>query len=140
MTDFPREEIEAAWRRRMELQDADEWQDFGMTFTDDAVYIEHHEGTFEGRQAILEWLVPVMEQCQGWTYPIQWHAIDGNRVIHKWMNRLPGQRSDGSYYEFAGLTVMEYAGDGQFSLQEDIYNWEEAIPVLKEWAAAQHRD
>jgi hypothetical protein len=56
------------------------------------------------------------------------------------MNRLPGRRIDGSYYEFAGFTVMEYAGNGQFSLQEDIYNWEEVVPVLKEWAAAHGGD
>ena len=36
MADFKREEIEAAWRHRMELQDADDWQAFGMTFTEDA--------------------------------------------------------------------------------------------------------
>jgi len=139
MSEFERAEIEAAWRHRMALQDADEWHAFGMTFTEDAVYVEHHEGTFRGRKAILDWLVPVMKLCQGWTYPVQWLAIDGNRVIHKWMNRLPGQRADGSHYEFAGLTVMEYAGEGRFSYQEDLYNWEEAVPVLKEWAAA-HRE
>jgi hypothetical protein len=136
MADFPRGEIEAAWRHRMELQDADDWHAFGMTFTENGVYVEHHEGTFRGRRAILDWLVPVMKQCRGWTYPVEWHAIDGNRVIHKWRNRLPGKRRDGSYYEFAGITVMEYAGGGQFSFQEDIYNWEEALPVLREWAKA----
>ena len=41
----------------------------------------------------------------------------------------------GSGRWFAGLTIMDYAGDGQFSFQEDIYNWEEAVPVLEEWAA-----
>jgi hypothetical protein len=44
-----------------------------------------------------------------------------------------------SYYEFAGITMMEYAGDGQFSFHEDVYNWEEVVPVLKEWAGAQRR-
>jgi hypothetical protein len=107
-----------------------------MALTNNTVWVEYHEGTLAGRQATLDWLVPVMKQCEGWTYPIQWHAIDGNRVIHKWLNRLPGQRPDGSDHEFAGLTVMEYAGDGEFSFQEDIYNWEEVVPVLREWAGA----
>jgi hypothetical protein len=57
--------------------------------------------------------------------------------VHKWLNRLPGQRADGSHYEFAGLTVMDYAGDGLFSYQEDVYNWEKALPILKQWAADQ---
>ena len=60
MTAFSREEIHAAWKRRMELQDADDWDGFGNTFTDDAVYHEHHYGIFRGRKAILEWLVPVI--------------------------------------------------------------------------------
>jgi limonene-1,2-epoxide hydrolase len=137
MTAFPREEIEKAWRRRVELQDADDWEGYGRTFTPHAVYVEHHEGTFVGREAILAWLVPVMEKCKGWTFPVEWLAIDGNRVIHKWLNRLPGKRADGSYYEFAGVSISEYAGGGQFSFQEDIYNWEESLKVLKEYAAAQ---
>lgn len=135
MSEFSREEVRAAWEKRMALQDADDWHGFGMTFTEDAVYLEHHEGNFRGREAILDWLVPVMKQCEGWTYPVEWVAIDGDRVIHKWQNRLPGQRADGSHYQFAGITVMVYAGHGQFSFQEDIYNWEEALAVLQEWAA-----
>ena len=35
MADFTREAIETAWRHRMELQDADDWRAFGMTFTED---------------------------------------------------------------------------------------------------------
>ncbi|MFI5397470.1 MAG: YybH family protein [Candidatus Binatia bacterium] len=138
-TQFDRQEIEAAWRKRMALQDADDWEGFGKTFTDDAVYIEHQFGVFAGRDRILAWLVPVMEYCKDWTYPVEWVAIDGNRIVHKWQNRLPGQRPDGTYYEFAGITVMLYAGNGMFSFQEDFYNQYELDKVLKEWSAAQSR-
>jgi hypothetical protein len=136
MPTFSRDEIHAAWKRRMELQDADDWAGFGNTFTADAVYHEHHYGVFRGREKILAWLVPVMEYCKGWTYPVEWVCIDGNRVVHKWMNRLPGQRPDGSFYEFAGITAMEYAGNGQFSFQEDIYNRFETDKIIDEWKAA----
>ena len=135
MSEFSRAEIEAAFNDKVAIQERDDWQAFGDTFTDDAVYVEHHEGTFRGREKILEWLLPVMAQCKGWTYPIDWVAIDGNRVIYHWRNRLPGQRSDGSHYEFVGMSVTEYAGDGKWAFQEDIYNWERALEVLKEWNA-----
>ena len=72
MAEFSRDEIHAAWKRRMELQDADDWDGFGRTFTEDAVYHEHHYGVFRGRKAILDWLVPVMQYCKGWTYPVVW--------------------------------------------------------------------
>ena len=137
MNVFSRSEIETAWRRRMELQDSNDWEGFGKTFTADAVYLEHHYGTFRGREAILKWLVPVMEHCKDWTFPVEWVSIDGNRVVHKWLNRLPGQRPDGTYYEFAGITVMEYAGNGAFSFQEDMYNRHETDAVLAEWQQAQ---
>ena len=38
MAQFSRGEVEAAWRHRMELQDADDWHGYGMTFTEDGVY------------------------------------------------------------------------------------------------------
>jgi len=136
MTTFPRQEIEQAWKQRMYLQDTNDWEGFGNTFTEDAVYVEHHYGIFRGRKEILAWLVPVMEHCRDWTFPVEWVNIDANRVVHKWWNRLPGQRSDGSYYEFAGITVMEYAGNGRFSFQEDVYNRYETDKVLEEWSAA----
>ena len=137
MAEFTREEIEQAFRDKIAIQERDDWAAFGDTFTDDAVYVEHHEGTFRGKENILAWLLPVMEFCKGWTYPIEWIAIDGNRVIYKWLNRLPGTRPDGGYYEFAGMSVTEYAGGGKWSYQEDLYNWETAEKVIKEWGEAQ---
>jgi hypothetical protein len=133
MPTYSRDEIEKAWKHRMHLQDTDDWDGFGRTFTEDAVYIEHHYGVFRGKKAILDWIVPVMEYCKGWTFPVEWVVIDGNRVVHKWLNRLPGKRADGTYYEFAGITAMEYAGNGTFSFQEDMYNRHETDKVIEEW-------
>ena len=135
MSEFSREEIEREFQRRIAMQERDDWKGFGETFTQNAVYVEHHEGTFEGREAILAWLIPVMDRCRGWTYPIDWVAIDGNRVIYHWKNRLPGKRPDGSFYEFAGLSVVEYAGNGQWSFQEDVYNWEIGEKVIQDYIA-----
>jgi hypothetical protein len=137
VTEYSREEIRAALDQRLVYQDADDWDAFGLTFTPDAVYVEHHEGTFEGRETILAWLVPVMDQCKGWTFPIEWVVIEGNRVVYKWQNRLPGSKPDGTFYEFGGVTICVYAGNGTWSYQEDIYNFEETMAVVTEWAKAQ---
>jgi hypothetical protein len=135
MTTFAREEIEREFKRRVEIQERNDWKAFGETFTADAVYVEHHEGTFEGRDNILAWLVPVMARCRGWTYPIDWVAIDGKRVIYHWLNRLPGRRPNGAFYEWPGISVIEYAGNGEWSFQEDIYNWELGEKVIKDYIA-----
>ncbi len=136
MPEFSRNQVERAFKERIAIQERDDWQAFVETFTDDAVYVEHHEGTFRGKEKIREWMIPLMAQCKGWTYPIEWVAIDGNRVVYKWLNRLPGRRADGGYYEFAGITAAEYAGGGLWSYQEDVYNWQPALEVLKQWSAA----
>jgi len=135
MSAFSREEIEREFQRRIAMQERDDWKGFGETFTQNALYVEHHEGTFEGREAILAWLLPVMDRCRGWTYPIDWVAIDGNRVIYHWKNRLPGKRPNGSFYEFPGLSVVEYAGNGRWSFQEDVYNWELGEKVIQDYIA-----
>ena len=107
MTTFSRAEIEREFQRTTRCSKRKTTgKHWGDTFTPDAVYVEHHEGTFVGRPKILAWLVPVMARCKGWVYPIEWIAIDGNRAIYKWLNRLPGKRADGSYYEFPGLVRL----------------------------------
>jgi limonene-1,2-epoxide hydrolase len=134
MGSYSRAEIEAAFQRTIDVQTNDDWSGFVDFFTPDAVYVEHHLGTFRGRDAIRAWLLPAMAQCKGWTYPIEWVAIDGNRIVYKWLNRLPGKRADGTPYEFPGITIKLYAGLGRFDYQEDVYNWESALTVLKEFA------
>jgi ketosteroid isomerase-like protein len=139
MTDtFPREEIEAAFRRQRELNNTQQWEAYADLFTDDGIYVEHEMGTFRGRDAIREWIVPCMAPLvnAGWDYPLDWHVIDGNRIICRWLNRLPNVDGRAEPYQFAGVTVLEYAGDGKFSYQEDFYNMKECEKVMKEWFAA----
>ena len=133
---FPRDEVERAFATTREAQDHEDWSAYADCFTEDAVYVEHQFGTMRGREAIRAWLVPIMEQCRGWTFPTEWLVIDGDRLVFKWWNRLPGRREDGGFYEFAGVTTMVYAGSGRFSFQEDVYNFEETKKVLEDWSAA----
>ena len=130
----PRAEVLAAFEHTRAAQDADDWNAYCDLLTEDAVYVEHHFGTFRGREAIRAWLVPVMEPLRGWTYPTDWCVIEGDRLVFLWRNRLPGRRPDGSPYEFAGITTMVYAGGGRFAYQEDVYNFEETRRVMAEWA------
>ena len=38
--------------------------------------------------------------------------------------------------DFPGITVLQYAGDGQFSLEEDFWSLPEATDALKRYVAA----
>jgi hypothetical protein len=48
------------------------------------VYVEHAFGTFEGRETIRAWRVPIIEPCTEWTFPTEGCVIDGDRVAFEW--------------------------------------------------------
>jgi ketosteroid isomerase-like protein len=138
MTAYPREEIEATLARHRAVQAAQDWSAYADFFTEDGVYVEHELGTFVGREPIREWLVPVMAPLAdaGWEYPVDWTLIEGNRAVVRWWNVLPNPDGRSEPYRFAGISVLDYAGDGKFSRQEDFYNMKECEQVLREWFAA----
>jgi hypothetical protein len=59
---------------------------------------------------------------QGWTFPIIDYAINGDRIISHWLNRGPGRRPDGGYYEQHGVSFITYGGGGKFSSQYDLFD------------------
>ena len=59
---------------------------------------------------------------EGWIFPIKSWAINGNEIISRWVNRGPGKRPDGSYYETEGVSFITYGGDGKFSAQYDLFD------------------
>lgn len=138
MTTFPIEEIEAAFERQRKYNNEQLWDEYCSLFTDDGVYVEHEMGTFVGPEAIKAWIVPTMAPLVNakWEYPMEWYTIDGNRIVFKWRNVMPNVDGREGGYEFAGVTILEYAGDGKFSLQEDIYNMKETETVMMAWFAA----
>jgi len=138
MATFTRDEIEAAYQEYVRIQKAQDWSAFADVFTEDATYVEHEMGTFVGREAIREWLVPTMAPLVGWEYPIQWYAIDESaaRVVCYWLNILPNPDGRAEPYEFAGVTILVYAGDSRWSYEEDIYNMKECEAVMADWFAA----
>jgi hypothetical protein len=136
MTTVPRDELVAAFDRYTIVQQAQDWDAYCDVFTDDAVYVEHALGTFVGRDAIRAWLVPVMEPLVGWEYPRLWTAFGDDFVVFGWGNVMPTPAGDDGTYSFEGVTKIDYAGNDQWSRQEDTYNNEEMMDVLGRWMAA----
>lgn len=136
MTTYSRAELEAAYAAFAEQQRTQDWDAICNVFTDDAVYVEHALGTFEGRDAIREWLVPCMAPLVGWEYPTSWVAYGDDFVVSGWDNVMPAPPGDPATYSFAGVTKIDYAGNNLWSRQEDTYNNEEMKEVLGRWLAA----
>ena len=71
-------------------------------------------------------------------FPHDWCVCDEERGwwICQIENRFrdPG---DGEVYQAYNLTVLKYAGDMQFSSEEDAYNPANFAPVVKAWIEAE---
>ena len=120
-----------------------DWRAWADTFTEDATYIEHHYGTMQGREAIYEWISKTMAEwpnSEMKEFPHDWCVCDEERGwwICQIENRFrdPG---DGEIYQAYNLTVLKYAGDMQFSSEEDAYNPANFAPVVKAWIEAERR-
>jgi len=108
------------------------WDALASFYTEDATFIDPAWGRVEGIDAIREFLVESMGGLQGWTFPRQWTMVQDHRLVSCWQNRLPGARDDGSYYEAPGISVLEYAGGGRFSREEDILNMAHVVELIQE--------
>ena len=141
---YDREEIQAAFeiynRAADEAGATGDWRPWVERFTPDVHYIEHLYGEMHGRDEVLEWIERVMN---AWPFthmqifPWDWYTIDPQQgfVIGQVENRFidPG---DGTVHEAANWTRLDYAGDGLFSLEEDVYNPADFAPVVEQWLAA----
>jgi len=114
-----------------------EWDEWAEQFTEDATYVEHLYGTLGGREAIRRWITGTMAQAVNREmkyFPIEWYVIDEERgwVVCQVWNRMadPG---DGSLHQAYNFTLLKYAGDMQWSYEEDIYNPEHFKQMVRGW-------
>ena len=121
---WTRDELEEAFAayqaRAAEAGRTGDWAAWADQFTDDAVYVEHHYGRFEGREAIRTWICGCMGEFPGSAmpeFPIGWYVIDEERgwVICQVFNR------------------MADPGDGLWSYEEDVYNPAHFATMVRGW-------
>lgn len=141
---WSREELERAHAHFMETAArcaaAGEWREWADLFTEDARYLEHTFGEFNGREEIYAWISSTMAEWPNramTSFPHDWCVCDEERGwwICQIENRFrdPG---DGSVHQAHNLTVLHYAGDMQFSYEEDAYNPMNFAPVVSGWLEA----
>ena len=136
---FDRDEVEAAFRNYWALgavgEDWDAWCD--QCFTDDVTYIEHVLGNRNGREEVRAWIKPTMEEYGAIYTAYEWHMCspDGRVVVYM-QNRRDHPDPSQPPIDFPGMTVLQYAGDGKFSLEEDFWSLTEGVRTQKEYDAA----
>ncbi len=135
---YPRAEVQAAVDRYCELRrridEGLEPHGFGALadfYTDDAVYVDAAWGRIQGKKAIAEWLVHSMVGLDDWRFPVEFTAIEGDDVVVKWTQVIPGTRPEGRPYTQSAYSRLRYAGDGKFSYEEDTYNMVHVLEDLE---------
>ena len=136
MTPNATESIENAWQHFVAVGDSGDWEAWADLHSPDCLWVEHHLGTFRGREAIRKAIVDVMRPVPMMVFPVAWHVIDADRVVYYPWQVLPDPAAGDAVYRFGCVTILEYAGDGLWSYQEDLYNPLEAQDVMKRWIAA----
>jgi hypothetical protein len=67
---------------------------------------------------------------------LDWYVISGTRVILSMTNRYYNPDPAGQPFDFPGMTVLGYAGDGLFGYQEDYWSQRLAKVAYAGWAGA----
>jgi hypothetical protein len=92
-----------------------------------------------GRAAVREWIVPLMNWYPNdqMTYTHDWVLFDGEtgRVIFCARTHMP-DLGDGRYYSTTNWSMIDYAGNGQWSREEDVYNPAHFGTLITDWQAA----
>lgn len=144
MGEWTRDELERAFAayqaRAADAGRSGDWSSWADQFTEDAVYIEHHYGRFDGRDAIRAWISKTMSQYPGKhmpEFPIGWYVIDDERgwIVCQVFNRM-ADAGDGAVHEADNWTLLKYAGNDQWSYEEDVYNPAEFGTMVAAWEQA----
>lgn len=146
---YPRAEVEAAIRGlRDAFEDAERRNSW--SWLADAFYHEHcvYECPYGGamlvravgreeiRRTHYGRDMDVGSGWAGWSFPILDWAINGDRIISHWVNRGPGRRPDGGYYETHGVSFITYGGGGKFIHQMDLFDIAHQMRLCDELEAA----
>jgi len=146
MATFSLDELRRAFEQFARVSDecaiSADFNAFADLFTEDCTYVEHVFGEMHGREAIRQWIVPLMNEYPNtlMTYTHDWVLFDepNGRVVLCARTHMP-DLGDGIDYSTTNWTRIDYAGYGFWWREEDIYNPEHFGALLTRWQAAKAR-
>jgi hypothetical protein len=138
MSPFSRSEVESAFARYWKIGCVDEeWSAWTDLFHPDAEYVDHFWGRMYGREEIRLWIAAVMKGVPEIYTVLDWFAVDDEKVVFRCLNRRDNPDESGpAYFDFPGLSVLWYAGDGLWAAEEDYWDRDGARRTSIEYAEA----
>lgn len=100
----------------------EDWASWPEHLTEDVHYVERFFGTMHGRDAVRAWITDLMVVRADVHAVLDWYLVKGRRVVLSMQNRYYSPDPAGEPIDFAGLTVLEYAGNGLFGYEEDYWD------------------
>ena len=100
----------------------EDWEHWPDHLTEDVLYVERVFGTMRGREQVRQWITELMAARADVHGLVNWYIVKGDRVVFDMTNRYYHPDPKGQPIDFAGLTVLEHAGNGQFRYEEDYWD------------------
>lgn len=98
----------------------EDWAGWADLFTDDAEYFDHYYGTFTGPDEIARYVEGTMAASPMVYTVLKWYAIDGDRVVYECVNRADNPEPGAPPIDFPSFQIVDYAGSGKWSREEDV--------------------
>ena len=113
-----------------EAEQKNEWTFFvDQLYADDSIYTCEYGGAMlviaDGKEEIkaTHYGRDMQRGWEGWTFPYQGVYVgEDNKLITHWLNRGPGQRPEGGYYETHGISFLEINTEGKIYRQFDMFD------------------
>lgn len=91
--------------------------------------IDEIKATHYGRDMQVGW--------EGWTFPyLGVYTGTENRLVTHWLNRGPGQRADGSYFETPGISFITLDDEARICRQFDMFDLAHQMRLCDELESA----
>ena len=101
----------------------EDWGAWVDLFVPDVLYHDHFWGPLHGRDEVALWIAAVMKGVPEIYTVLDWYTIDGDTVVFHCENRRDNPHDEGpDYWDFAGLSMIRYAGDGLWTSEEDFWD------------------
>ena len=133
-------EVETAFQELWTVGSLNEdWAAWPDRLTEDVHYVERFFGEMRGREQVRAWITQLMVQRADVHAVLDWYIVKGDRVVLNMQNRYYNPDPEGAPFDFPGLTVLEYGGDGLFRYEEDYWCLRTAKSAHEAFTAAVER-